>query len=861
MRKQAADEGDTSQTHHHQPLARSSSPGGGSNLAGKWFKGVFGRSPRADEKDPHYSSDLGPFPLSARGTSDAEDQAAYAQKLASMRQARHIVDEERQRCMLAPTTPAGTRDTPGSAQRFDPDQDREFRPRQVVDSDVEDDAAHSDADVNVALQFQLGRKKSPPGRKPVPAYLPGTSPITDAAALHDEPLTPAQRIIQETRSKQMAREQIEAQRKEAITNQQQLSASGQRKITPIDAQLDGPPTPSKDKANHQAHQQRFPSGAHQITREPARGAPQPETQTQNRTTIAPHSAPQRNPGTLAPGTGPMPADLGLRDALQEMMVRFYRFERYSVPLIRSLETRLLDIERDAMLANNPQARSGTRASISSNNSAEMDRWVNQMTSLMKHEIGQLKAATREIKESRELVATVARQASASSGGVGLSTSVSSFGSLVAITPEASVQTMQKLVEEEELTNESKTNLSSSTLQDVVPRLALPAGAKPALEKDQGKHTHTHSHSSPTKANFGFASESGKEHKDFGRERSVSPNGRPRFTSVLGKPLGPAQPQRLSAVSSVEDTKTGSDGLKRDNPVETRLKALMEAKGDSAKSTHPNEPEREGKRAIEEATADESRSSDIAAALAAIDASSSAAAPSKPTAPNEDQHHVPISKSSSNSSSNSGSASASASIEEPLTPTVEVASAKPTAAQVDLRSKHQASDDSVGATLSRLPYLHRDASQVESVASAPSPIKTNMGSSTTASPTMNSGRISPNKLFSHKLAASGGVSASASGAASSAAVGSASAKLGLVEKKRFTLPAPSSAASTTLGAGTGTTLPARHAGRVSRTPSYTLDDSCLAAAPTSAAFSALAKVKPVGHRATLQERVAFFDAAK
>ncbi len=161
-------------------------------------------------------------------------------------------------------------------------------------------------------------------------------------------------------------------------------------------------------------QQRFPSGPHQITREPARGVAPLQTTNPN------GSSGQRS-SILSPGTGPMPSDLPLRDALQEMMARFYRFERYSVPLIRSLETRLLDIERDAMLANNPQSRSGARASVVSNHSAEMDHWVSQMTSLMKHEVGQLKCATRELKESRELVATVARHVSASGAGVGCRT--------------------------------------------------------------------------------------------------------------------------------------------------------------------------------------------------------------------------------------------------------------------------------------------------------------------------------------------------------------------------------------------------------------------------------------------------------
>ncbi len=133
MGKQAAEEREARQQQRpqHDGVPRDASPYGGSNLAGKWFKGVFGRSPRADEKDPNNAADYTPFPLIGDGSRGADDEQAYAQKLASMRQARHIVDEERQRHMMGPSTPG--------AQRFDPRNDREFRPRQVVDSDTDAD--------------------------------------------------------------------------------------------------------------------------------------------------------------------------------------------------------------------------------------------------------------------------------------------------------------------------------------------------------------------------------------------------------------------------------------------------------------------------------------------------------------------------------------------------------------------------------------------------------------------------------------------------------------------------------------------------------------------------------------------------
>ncbi|GAC71133.1 hypothetical protein PANT_1c00017 [Moesziomyces antarcticus T-34] len=504
--------------------------------------------------------------------------------------------------------------------------------------------------------------------------------------------------------------------------------------------------------------------------------------------------------TLSPGSGPMPAEMGLRDALQEMMVRFYRFERYSVPLIRALEQRLVDIERDAMLASNPHAR-GSVGSASSAHSAEMDRWVTQMTGLMKHEVGQLKAATREISEARELVAHVARtspQEAAKSEAVPVSTSMSSFGSIHAVTPSASVQPMPQVLESP--AKARQTNVSSSTFESAVPRagagaagvrnLVLPAGAKPALDKDEGKH----STASPTKAIFGFASESVRERD--ARERSVSPNGRPRFTSVLGQPLvhgrlspGPTSPSAES-------------GMKRDVSVEDRLKALVDgASTRSRSSSFASAAPATLSNAEEED--DDSGAADITAALAAIEATSHGKKPSTHTL---DTLREPVAVTKSASHSSSGS------VEEPLTPPLEDAPAS--ASPVKTRA---------------LSYLSTAAAMDEPK----------------CAPAVASGRISPNKLFAHKFAATAST-ASAHSAHSANSTSSPSAKLGLVEKKRFTLGAPVSPVSN---------------GRLSRTPSATFEDGAAAAAPTSAAFSALAKVKPVGHTATLRERVAFFDTAK
>lgn len=822
-------------------VPRSCSPNAGSNLAGKWFKGVFGRSPRGDEKEFNYGADLSPYPF-ANGPSnirDPADEAAHAQKLASMRQARHIVDQERQQWMQpGPVTPTGAR----GPERFDPNRDREYKPRQAIDSDAEPNQDNID---DAEMDFELGRKKSPPGRKPVPAYLPAAMQDSDPTPASNEPLTPAQRIIQETRSKQLAREQIEAQRKEAREQQQQQQSSP-RKVLAANADFIGPPTPPKNQAqplpNNGGHQQRFPSGAHQFTREPAAQAgpttPTPGPAKGLQSGPAQQHQQQRS-STLSPGSGPMPADMPLRDALQEMMTRFYRFERYSVPLIRSLETRLLDIERDAMLANNPQARNSTRASRASSSSggidpAEMDRWVNQMTSLMKHEVGQLKAATREIKESRELVAHVARQTSDGGKAVPLSMSVSSFGSLVnPLTPSASQQMPKSAA-----AGVRQTNVSSSTFDSAVPlvkqvftppanNLGLPAGAKPALDKDEGKST------SPTKAIFGFASESAKEHRETGRDRSVSPNGRPRFTSVLGQPLahGRLSPSPTSPGPSMDATE-GHD-FKREVSVEDRLKALMEGGATRSRSTSfaSNSAALDREEEKEE-SGNESGSSDIAAALAAIDASTRFEHEKTRSSELTVRHEaVAVEKSASNSSSDT-SASSAEEVVMPLTPTVESA---PSGHPKDATTSTTASEGEV--TLSRLPYLSPTAA----------------GGPTSGLPQV-SGRISPTKLFANKFA-------TPTPFVAGSAPSSPGAKLGLVEKKRFTLPSPSTVASSTsvgagLGVGVTTTVQARAGGRLSRSPSYTVEEG-----PTSAAFSGANRAKPVGHKATLMERVAFFDTAK
>lgn len=251
-------------------------------------------------------------------------------------------------------------------------------------------------------------------------------------------LLDSHRIIQETRSKHLAEDEriaarqaqaaaIQQQREQAQKQQDQLRGpSVQRGFDPSsrvkgsEISAGRPPTlpekldegkgkgravdvgqeeiPVRRGSGNSPSKNATAPGFQRRQSQPGQPQSQPQSQSQ------PAQKQQAGANGLVPGTGPMPTQMPLNAALQELVVRFYRFERYAVPLIRSLETRLLDIERDAQMAQ----LQGDALSVNSNRDREMDRWVGQMTGVMKHEVGQLKAATKEIREGRELVAEVAR---------------------------------------------------------------------------------------------------------------------------------------------------------------------------------------------------------------------------------------------------------------------------------------------------------------------------------------------------------------------------------------------------------------------------------------------------------------------
>lgn len=321
-------------------------------------------------------------------------------------------------------------------------------------------------------------------------------------------LTPAQRVIAETRSRHLARD-LQVQRQsnrrpqpdrnenekhnlniETILHQttrdfpSKMSAttpgdsvcSEVRRQTPHDSHAQGPNV-MRTSLSHRA-----PTAVAQLAAPfaaSARGALK--------------TASARKEG-LSPGSGRLPSDFGpgrLMLALQDMMTRFYRFERYAVPLLRSMEARLVDIERDAQVAQADAHNVASEQTGISYREAEMDRWVGQMTDLIKHEIGQLKAGTREIREGRETL--------------GLLASMSA--------PE---------VRNTHTASSKITETSASTSQCQLTQLA---GAAPALNEDQGKIAH--GRHVLTSAELQMSTERG---------RSASPNGRPKYTSALGRSI-------------------------------------------------------------------------------------------------------------------------------------------------------------------------------------------------------------------------------------------------------------------------------------------------------------------------------------
>lgn len=431
---------------------------------------------------------------------DAADREAEIQRQKSHREAVRLIDQEREAAFARTSGPgnnvpslpsaiarelAAEGWTPEALQRMTEDGRQNLVRRLTANGKVSREASMN-------MQAGIQRQEQQP-----------------EAELDWENLTPAQKIIAETRSRQMQRE-----RAEEATQAQPVVQS-----PPVQSKTDtgeesmevpvrrGTRSPKKGQSAAKFPQRAatdMPVAATPPRPQPTRQASaQPQTPQQPIASASPANAAKVG---LSPGTGPMPNELGLMGGLQEMMTRFYRYERYSVPLLRAIEMRLVDIERDAQMAHNKTGDGASDHSGRTEREKEMDKWVGQMTSLMRHEIGQLRAATKEIREGRELLGEIAR----TQGGPGTSRFSSAQDVAAAASTHATTQ-----------------------------QLTLPPGAAPALDKDQGKAAHGQQVAADIDASR--------------RARSTSPNGRPKYTNALGMPLadGRKSPERATTPVSAQ----------------------------------------------------------------------------------------------------------------------------------------------------------------------------------------------------------------------------------------------------------------------------------------------------------------------
>ena len=100
---------------------------------------------------------------------------------------------------------------------------------------------------------------------------------------------------------------------------------------------------------------------------------------------------------LDAGEGVQPKDMPLSSALQEMMVRFYSYERFSIPVLRELDNRLVDLEHWVL------TQSAT------------DKWkeesVARITSEMRREMRTLMHCLKGVHEARLAVQNIAENIS------------------------------------------------------------------------------------------------------------------------------------------------------------------------------------------------------------------------------------------------------------------------------------------------------------------------------------------------------------------------------------------------------------------------------------------------------------------
>lgn len=574
---------------------RNSSQPGSPHFASKWFKGIFGKSPRLEERDDGIYNNEGSWmrqsisangtspnhammqqnpnawsdglPLAGSGTRDQRDARrdsveaeALARKKHSMMMAARIEDEHRNRLIS------------GEQRSFDASKSstKQWLPQQVI----------GDAPLSQEPeQWDPPQSKSPPGRKPAPRFTAQdleamSQKEREQVATEVDPedrlsrlegkLTPAQQIIAETRSKMSSYDEefAKGQLSQSAKDKHPINTLVQRGFDTNRRSSNGggdrPPTlPTKSPHGSEVKQSTPKvNNTEQKEENPTQTAP---------TKATPRTLSNAGPSGLTAGTGPMPKDMPMNHALQEMMVRFYRFERYAVPLMRSLEGRLIDIERD-----NQMALNGDGMSANSARDREMDRWVGQMTKLMRHEVGQLQAATHELRGSRELLAAVAKNQ-------GVGTTSSGFLSSHSPIPTNTTNTLQK----DERAETSKAKEMSEPAK-------VPSEMSRNLSSDARRGTNTSSTS--------FKSAIRKpEGVPVTSAANTSPNGRKRYTHALGRPMhdgkiSPLVSPRKEIDQPILETPASpspsdiSTASRRAVSIDERLKALMVDKSRSPSLT-------------------------------------------------------------------------------------------------------------------------------------------------------------------------------------------------------------------------------------------------------------------------------------
>lgn len=531
--------------------------------AGRWFKGIFGRSPRNEEPDESIYRGPSPngrdmmqtgalawsdgLPLAGARSPlrDCEEAEAEACKRESMLMAARIEDEHRKRVMME-----GWRQRPDmemqSLSRPVPKQNGMYSPSKNLPhvqhaQTSRPHQSHSFAHDQSGrrgehdAEWDSPRTKSPPGRKPAPRFsahdlatmddrereqVAHQVDPDDALSKLEGHLTPAQRIIAETRSKLHERERQE----NAAAPVDATNVLGQQSVNVVNGKQSSPSklAHTGKKAVETLHARPTPIDSRQA--EPVLPAKTSQT--------------GKSAGMTA-GTGPLPLEMPMGEALQEMMIRFYRFERYAVPLMRSLEARVVDVERDNQMAINADS-----LSADSRRDHEMDRWVGQMTGLMVHEISQLQAATREIRGARELIAVVVKRDA-----------------------QYTLTQAQEAKKADELKQQGEESMSPTVVGKEVPQdistfateTEKAETIKPTTaEEEAPKSQEPRRRSNFSSATFKSAVPPPATLQAERAAANASPNGRPRYTRALGQPL---QNGKLSPlVSPVKDEDSNAFAL-------------------------------------------------------------------------------------------------------------------------------------------------------------------------------------------------------------------------------------------------------------------------------------------------------------